>query len=92
MDKYEELERMLDELYAAVGMPEEARTCWELALEINKFLKSLNGYVDVCAEKNNMKRIAGLTAYIGMMRQGLEQFIEIQKKIFENGDLKNGTV
>ena len=86
MDKYEELERMLDALYAAVGMPEEARTYWELALEINKFLKSLNGYVDVCAEKNNMKRIAGLTAYISMMRQGLEQFIEIQKKIFENGD------
>ena len=86
MDKYEELERMLDALYEAVGMPEEARTCWELAMEINKFLKSLNGYVDVCAEKNNMKRIAGLTAYIGMMRQGLEQFIEIQKKIFENGD------
>ena len=86
MDKYEELARMLDELYAAVGMPEEARTCLELALEMNKFLKSLNGYVDVCAEKNNMKRIAGLTEYIGMMRQGLEQFIEIQKKIFENGD------
>ena len=86
MDKYEELERMLDALYAAVGMPEEARTYWELAREINKFLKSLNGYVDVCAEKNNMKRISGLTAYISMMRQGLEQFIEIQKEIFENGD------
>ena len=86
MDKYEELERMLDALYAEVGMPEEARTYLELAREINKFLKSLNGYVDVCAEKNNMKRIAGLTEYISMMRQGLEQFIEIQKKIFENGD------
>ena len=85
MDKYEELERMLDALYTADGMPEEARTYWELAREINKFLKSLNGYVDVCAEKKNMKRIAGLTAYIVMMRQGLEQFIEIQKKIFENG-------
>ena len=86
MDKYEELERMLDALYASGGMTEEARTCLELAREINKFLKSLNGYVDVCAEKNNMKRISGLTEYIGMMRQGLEQFIEIQKKIFENGD------
>ena len=86
MDKYEELGRMLDSLYKSGGMPEEARTCWELAREINKFLKSLNGYVDVCAEKNNMKRIAGLTEYIGMMRQGLEQFIEIQKEIFENGD------
>ena len=86
MDKYEELERILDALYAAVGTPEEARTYWELAREINKFLKSLNGYVDVCAEKKNMKRIAGLTEYIGIMRQGLEQFIEIQKKIFENGD------
>ena len=86
MDKYEELERMLDALCAAVGTPEEARTYWELAREINKFLKSLNGYVDVCAEKNNMKRIAGLTEYIGMMRYGLEQFIEIQKEIFENGD------
>ena len=86
MDKYEELARMLDELYTAVGMPEEARTCLELAMETNKFLKSLNGYVDVCAEKNNMKRIAGLTEYIGMMRQGLEQFIEIQKEIFDNGD------
>ena len=86
MDKYEELERMLDALYDAVGMPEEARTYWELAREINKLLKSLNGYVDVCAEKNNMKRIAGLTEYIGMMRHGLEQFIEIQKEIFENGD------
>ena len=86
MDKYEELERMLDALCAAVGMPEEARTYWELAREINKFLKSLNGYVDVCAEKNNMKRIAGLTEYIGMMRQGLEQVIEIKKEIFENGD------
>ena len=86
MDKYEELARMLDELYASVGMPEEARICLELALEMNKFLKSLNGYIDVCAEKNNMKRIAGLTEYIGMMRQGLEQFIEIQKEIFDNGD------
>ena len=86
MDKYEELSRMLDALYSAVCMPEEARKCFELAQEINKFLKSLNGYVDVCAEKNNMKRIDGLTAYICMMRQGLEQFIEIQKKIFENGD------
>ena len=86
MDKYEELERMLDALYSAVGMPEEARTYWELAREINKFLKSLNGYVDVCAEKNNMKRISGLTEYIGMMRQGLEQFVEIKKKILENGD------
>ena len=86
MDKYEELARMLDELYEAVGMPEEARICLELALEMNKFLKSLNGYIDVCAEKNNMKRIAGLTEYIGMMRQGLEQFIEIQKEIFDNGD------
>ena len=86
MDKYEELERMLDALYDAVGMPEEARTYWELAREINKLLKSLNGYVDVCAEKKNMKRIAGLTEYIGIMRQGLEQFIEIQKEIFENGD------
>ena len=86
MDKYEELERMLDALYDAVGMPEEARTYWELAREINKFLESLNGYVDVCEEKNNMKRIAGLTEYIGMMRHGLEQFIEIQKEIFENGD------
>ena len=86
MDKYEELERMLDSLYEAVGMPEEARTYWELAREINKFLKSLNGYVDVCAEKNNIKRIAGLTEYISMMRQGLEQFIKIQKEIFENGD------
>ena len=86
MDKYEELARMLDALYEAVGMPEEARTCLELAMEMNKFLNSLNGYVDVCAEKNNMKRIAGLTAYISMMRYGLEQFIEIQKEIFENGD------
>ena len=86
MDKYEELARMLDALYEAGGMPEEARTCLELTREINKFSKSLGGYVDVCAEKNNMKRIAGLTEYIGMMRQGLEQFIEIQKKIFENGD------
>ena len=86
MDKYEELSRMLDALYSAVGMQEEARTYWELAREINKFLKSLNGYVDVCAEKKNMKRIAGLTEYIGIMRQGLEQFIEIQKEIFENGD------
>ena len=86
MDKYEELERMLDALYAEVCMPEEARACLELAQEINKFLKSLNGYVDVCAEKNNMKRISGLTEYISMMRQGLEQFIEIQKEIFENGD------
>lgn len=86
MDKYEELARMLDELYASVGMPEEARICLELALEMNRFLKSLNGYIDVCAEKNNMKRIAGLTEYIGMMRQGLEQFIEIQKGIFDNGD------
>ena len=83
MDKYEELERMLDALYAAACMPEEARMCCELAMEINKFLKSLNGYVDVCAEKNNMKRIAGLTEYIGMMRQGLEQFIEIQRGIFD---------
>ena len=86
MDKYEELARMLDDLYEAGGMPEEARRCWELTREINKFSKSLSGYVDVCAEKKNMKRIVGLTAYIGMMRQGLEQFIEIQKKIFENGD------
>ena len=86
MDKYEELEKMLDALYSEVGMTEEARTYWELAREINKFLKSLNGYVDVCAEKNNMKRISGLTEYISMMRQGLEQFIEIQKEIFENGD------
>ena len=85
MDKYEELERMLDALYAEVGMPEEARTCWELAREIKKFSKSLSEYVDVCAEKKNMKRIAGLTEYIGIMRQGLEQFIEIQKEIFENG-------
>ena len=86
MDKYEELERMLDALYSAGGMTEEARTCWELAREIKKFSKSLSEYVDVCAEKKNMKRIAGLTEYIGIMRQGLEQFIEIQKKIFENGD------
>ena len=86
MDKYEELERMLDALYSAGGMTEEARTCWELAREIKKFSKSLSEYVDVCAEKKNMKRIAGLTEYIGMMRHGLEQFIEIQKEIFENGD------
>ena len=86
MDKYEELARMLNALYESGGMPEEARTCWELTLEINKFLNSLIGYVDVCVEKKNMKRIAGLTEYIGMMRQGLEQFIEIQKGIFENGD------
>ena len=86
MDKYEELDRMLDALYSAGGMTEEARTCWELAREIKKFSKSLSEYVDVCAEKKNMKRIAGLTEYIGIMRQGLEQFIEIQKKIFENGD------
>ena len=86
IDKYEELERMLDALYASGGMPEEARTCWELALEIKKFSNSLSGYVDICAEKKNMKRIAGLTAYIGMMRVGLEQFIEIQKEIFKNGD------
>ena len=86
MDKYEELSRMLDALYSAVGMPEEARTYWELAREIKKFSKSLSEYVDVCAEKKNMKRITGLTEYISMMRQGLEQFIEIQKKIFENGD------
>ena len=79
MDKYEELERMLDALYSAGGMTEEARTCWELAREIKKFSKSLSEYVDVCAEKKNMKRIAGLTEYIGIMRQGLEQFIEIQK-------------
>ena len=85
MDKYEELERMLDALYSAGGMTEEARTCWELAREIKKFSKSLSEYVDVCAEKKNMKRIAGLTEYIGIMRQGLEQFIEIQKEIFENG-------
>lgn len=86
MDKYEELERMLDALYEAGGMAEEAKKCWELAREIKNFSKSLSGYVEVCAKKNNMKRIAGLTVYIGMMRQGLEQFIEIQKKIFENGD------
>lgn len=86
MDKYEELERMLDALYEAGGMPEEARICWELTREINKFSKSLSGYVEVCAEKKNMKRIAGLTAYIGMMRDGLEQFIEIQKGIFDYGD------
>ena len=86
MDKYEELERMLDALYASGGMTEEARTCWELAREIKKFSKSLSEYVDVCAEKKNMKRIAGLTEYIGIMRQGLEQFIEIQKEMFENGD------
>ena len=86
IDKYEELERMLDALYESGGMTEEARTCWELAREIKKFSKSLSEYVDVCAEKNNMKRIAGLTEYIGIMRQGLEQFIEIQKKFFENGD------
>ena len=86
MDKYEELERMLDALYESGGMTEEARTCWELAREIKKFSKSLSEYVDVCAEKKNMKRIAGLTEYIGMMRHGLEQFIEIQKEIFENGD------
>ena len=30
IDKYEELTRMLDALYAAGGMPEEARTCWKL--------------------------------------------------------------
>ena len=86
MDKYEELERMLDALYASGCMTEEARICWELEMEIKKFSKSLSGYVDVCADKKNMKRIAGLTEYIGMMRHGLEQFIEIHKEIFENGD------
>ena len=86
MDKYEEIARIFDAACDAGNMSEDMRTAWMLAREVKKLTDALGDYCKVCMERDDMKRIAGLTEYIGMMRYGLEQFIEIQKKIFENGD------
>ena len=86
MDKYEEIARIFDAACEAGNMSEDMRTAWRLAREVKKLTDALGDYCEVCMEQGDMNRIAGLTAYIGMMLRGLEQFIEIQKEIFDNGD------
>ena len=83
MDKYDEIARIFDAACEAGNMSEDMRTAWRLAREVKILTDALGDYCEVCIEQEDMRRIDGFTAYIGMMVQGLEQFIKIQKEIFE---------